>query len=226
MNTLKKLKQYRKFISNKTKRKSIKPEYQNQTTIQHQSYQINKYEIHVLSQSEYNNEEEEQKNQRQQIESFLETILEQEENQIEQKLQELNGNHQNNSLENIIKENENEKYIISKKYNNKIPNSQNLNNYTTHLNSQASSHRINPESGAHVFYVPSSSLPPNVLGMYLPDLHVYYVSNDLPQEQMQWVDFHEEYHSKYGAGEAQADAYATRKLGHNPFTPRQHTSAA
>ena len=176
--------------------------------------QIKKYNINILIKYQLRENQEEK---REEAESNLEDILKQVIKDFKEKSQAKNERKNEDikiiSLEEKLKERDNEKYILPNKYK---PNKDNdLSNYFKYLVSQNTNHHINQKSGAHVFYVPSSYLPPNVLGMYVPSTHTIYVANDLSEKDKEFVYFHEEYHSIHGAGEEEADNYAFQRTGYN-----------
>lgn len=73
------------------------------------------------------------------------------------------------------------------------------------------------DSGARVTEVPSSILPPNVLGMYHPVSHTIYIASNLPEYEKQWVRKHESGHAQGMVDEPKTDAYASSRVGYNPF---------
>lgn len=202
---------------NKTKR-NIK--YRQNSANPFQTIYIEKYKIYALiSEKEaesltYNENEEEENNdeKNRNPKSKLESLIENIEEQIEQKIEESNNQEENqysiNSLESLIKPaNKNEKYITKHKY------QENLHSYkyASRLNSHSTSSHINAETGAQVFYVPSSYLPKNVLGMYLPALHVIYIASDLSPKVKEFVYYHEIAHAKGISDEMLADEHATQR---------------
>ena len=90
---------------------------------------------------------------------------------------------------------------------------------------------VDQKSGAEVRYVQSSHLPQipggKVLGMYNPSTNTIYIDDSLPAYIKEWVYYHEQYHALHGAGEQQADNYATSVVGYNPFNRfSQYSEAA
>ena len=178
------------------------------------SVYLQEYQISViLKYPEKEDEEEErlendegqenQTNYKNNLESILKQIKEKIENQRDYK-----GN-----LEEKLQEINNVKYIIPNIYKNKQ--NKKLYNYLEYLASESTNHHVNLQSKANVFYVDSSALPENVLGMYVPSTHTIYIANNLSKDAERFVYFHEEYHSIYGAGEGEADNYAFQRTGYN-----------
>jgi hypothetical protein len=89
------------------------------------------------------------------------------------------------------------------------------NEYPKYNNQISSSNHIDPTSKAQVFYVPSSQLPPNVLGRYHIPSHTIYIANNLSQRVKNFVYHHEVAHAIGIMNESQADAYAERIVGYN-----------
>lgn len=202
-------------IEDCTKYKESKDDDELENNYIYETIYSKEYELHILIKYPNKKEQEKHNEKNKKRENTRNKNLEIVLNQIK-KFKENIPKYQvrsKSNLENKLKE----KYISPKNYNPK-PSSkdQELKNYASHMAYNSTSHHINPRSGAHVFYVPSSYLPPNVLGMYVPALHTYYVASDLPENLKKFVYYHEEWHSLYGEGEAQADAYAEQKTGFNP----------
>ncbi len=173
-----------------------------------QEYQINitlKYPENENENKELENQEA-QENYKNNLEALIEKMKEKLEEQINKE-----RNYKSN-LEEKLQEN-NEKYIIPSNYKNK--HNKKLYNYLEYLISESTDHHINPQSKANVFYVNPSALPENVLGMYTPSTHTIYIANNLSKDVERFVYYHEEYHSIYGSGEDQADAYAAARVGYN-----------
>ncbi|MDO8508836.1 MAG: DUF3810 family protein [Nanoarchaeota archaeon] len=89
------------------------------------------------------------------------------------------------------------------------------------LSREIQSTAIDPKSGAKVIYVPQSSLPSNVLGMYVPSSHTIYISRDLPEYKRQFVYHHEVAHALGIRNEVQADNYAASVVGYHLRSPSQ-----
>ena len=94
-----------------------------------------------------------------------------------------------------------------------------LKDYKKILNStitkQYSKSIIDQKTGAQVFYVPPSTLPANVLGMYIPSMHTIYISNALSPHEEKFVYHHEIAHASGIKDESLADAYAASIVGYN-----------
>ena len=111
------------------------------------------------------------------------------------------------SLENLLKnpKNKDEKYIGEHYYKEDKNQIRNVN--------------IDPKSGAHVFYVPPSTLPSGdgwkVLGMYDPHTHTIYIVNNLSLHEEKFVYHHEVAHALGVYDESQADDYAAKIVGYN-----------
>ena len=174
-----------------------------------QEYKISVIIKYQLKYSETQNKREEKSN----LESILEQIKEKFKEKSQAKNERKNEDVKIVSLEEKLKERDDKKYILPNKY--KPNKNSKLYGYFEYLESQNTNHHINQKSGAHVFYVPSSYLPPNVLGMYVPSKHTIYVANALTEKDKEFVYFHEEYHSIHGAGEEEADNYAFQRTGYN-----------
>ena len=183
-----------------------------------------KIEILIRYQIKEKNQEKQKENKRDETNSDLESLLKQITEKFKEKIENKETQEKERykiinpvdskiiSLEEKLKANR--KYILPNSYKNTNQNEK-LYNYLTYIASQSTNHHINQKSGAHVFYVPSSYLPQNVLGMYVPDLHTIYIANDLSEKEKEFVYFHEEYHSIHGAGEQEADNYAFQRTGYN-----------
>lgn len=75
------------------------------------------------------------------------------------------------------------------------------------------------QSGARIIELPSSQLPPNVLGMYDPISHTIYIANDIPEYQEKFVRKHESGHALGITDEMKTDHYALSQVGYNLRCP-------
>ncbi len=201
------------------KEKEDKKEYYGQYSYadNYLSIYLKQYKIQVLVINYNKNnkkEEQENRNKKNRLESIIDNILKDLEGKKEQ-------NSTNNNLENLISDSRPsiEKYPPNKHQSvpeinqikpNKIQKIRYIKDYPKTYNGT----HVNEKSGARVFYVPSSDLPRNVLGMYVPAEHTIYISQDLSPKTQEFVYKHEEWHSIYGAGEDEADDYAERETGY------------
>ncbi len=76
---------------------------------------------------------------------------------------------------------------------------------------------VDYQSGARIKEVPSSQLPPGVLGIYHPSTHSFQVASDISERKKQWVKKHESAHALGLVDEARTDGHATSQTGFNPF---------
>ncbi|MCH7567897.1 MAG: hypothetical protein IIA87_00585 [Nanoarchaeota archaeon] len=74
---------------------------------------------------------------------------------------------------------------------------------------------IDYNSGAKIIEVPSSQLPPGVLGMYDSITHTIYVASDISEHDRQFVYHHESGHAQGLIDECKTDAYASSRVGYN-----------
>ncbi len=83
------------------------------------------------------------------------------------------------------------------------------------IKKQYTKNTIDSATGVQIFYVPSSALPKNVLGMYVPSTRTIYIANDLPNNVERFVYHHEIAHAKGIKDESLADNYAASIVGFN-----------
>ncbi len=165
---------------------------------------LEEYEINMIV--KYNSETEKPNEKSGGLESILEEIK----TKFEEKAEEQEKEKKTDLEEKLKKD---DKYVLPRIYKNEK--SRRFYEYIDYLSEKTTAHHINQKSKAHVFYVDSSALPKNVLGMYVPSMHSIYISNSLTPEEEKFVYYHEEYHSLHGAGEAQADNYAASIVGYD-----------
>lgn len=166
-----------------------------------------KHDINILIQ--YGQKDEEKNKEETKKESLLESILE----EIKKQLEKSTLSQNILSLEELIKK-PIEIPPVSK--NNIINAYETLRNYPSSSSLPVNS---DPASGAAVYYVSPSQLPSGegwrALGLYNPSTHTIYIANNLSSRDERFVYHHEVAHALGKYDEAEADAYATSKVGYS-----------
>lgn len=200
----------------KKRRQRKKGDYQNFDS-RYISYQGEYIQILLRYPKREDSEEEEEDDDEKQ--SYLESLLEQFEEQIEEKTRNLEEiilrDTETRAINSVLEEKSRDTKTAYDEYGRFSNIYRKLEKYSSLLERVSSINHIDPETGAQVFYVPSSYLPPDVLGMYVPSAHTIYIANDLAEYERRFVYHHEIAHAKGIRDEGLADSYAAERVGYN-----------